>query len=468
MCGIAGFHGRHDHNLAVQMVDEMHRKLAHRGPDGHGIVVDNETIHGHTRLALNDLSIGAAQPMKTYGGRRESVLSFNGEIWDHQQLRLEYLPEVKNWGSSGDTATLGKMLHHFGTGILPEIDGMFAFCFSHAGGAFLVRDRFGKIPIYIGKIEEHFATGIIWASERKAFPRGIKPLSVPPGHLINLNTGKLQQWYAVPTDGPELQPAEIVSHLRTATERRMQADAAVCCLISGGLDSAMILSLVRETRPDVEAFTVKFDEDSEDLAAARRLCSELSVPLIEVEVDLTPEHFEDALEAIEISSKAQIEIAAMCLPLAKSISERGFKACLSGEAADELFGGYGNFCIAASKQSPAAVRKLRREQLSKMARGNFIRCNKAFMAHSVECRLPFMQKELVEAAMQQSLSSSPGGKRLLKEAAVGIVPDWVIKRKKETFQGATGSAAQAAQFFASPVKYYNAELRKRFGYLPKD
>ncbi len=174
------------------------------------------------------------------------------------------------------------------------------------------------------------------------------------------------------------------------------------------------------------------------------------------------------MRGIEIASKAQIEIAALCLPLARRVRAEGFKACLSGEAADELFGGYGNFCIQASKASPDEVRALRRGQLAKMARGNFVRCNKAFMAAGVECRLPYMEQRLVESSVQLDLKQSPAGKKLLKEAARGLVPDRIIRRTKETFQGGSGVSAETEKRFPSPIKFYNAELRTMFGYLPKD
>jgi asparagine synthase (glutamine-hydrolysing) len=158
----------------------------------------------------------------------------------------------------------------------------------------------------------------------------------------------------------------------------------------------------------------------------------------------------------------------LCIPLARRIRADGFKACLSGEAADELFGGYGNFCIQSAKAPPDRVRALRAEALRKMARGNFIRCNKAFLAHGVECRLPFMERALAEAAIGWDLRQSPAGKGLLKAAAAPVLPAWVIRRQKETFQGGSGVSARLASLLHSPILFYNNTVRQRFGYLPKD
>jgi asparagine synthase (glutamine-hydrolysing) len=226
--------------------------------------------------------------------------------------------------------------------------------------------------------------------------------------------------------------------------------------------------MARERSADVTAFTAVYDLQSADAVSARRLCSAFGVRLVEVTATATDADFFAAMQAIEIASKAQIEIAAMCLPLAKRIRAEGFKACLSGEAADELFGGYGNFCIAASRATEPEVVKLRREQLRKMSRGNFVRCNKAFMSAGVECRLPFMEQAMVESAVQMGKQDSPPGKKLLKAAAGGLVPPWVIKRPKDTFQGGSGISASIAKRINSPIKWYNAELRKQFGYRPKD
>jgi asparagine synthase (glutamine-hydrolysing) len=183
---------------------------------------------------------------------------------------------------------------------------------------------------------------------------------------------------------------------------------------------------------------------------------------------LTDDIISKAIQTIEISSKAQIEIAMLCLPLAERIYAEGFRAVLSGEAADELFGGYGNFCIQASKVTSPGVVALRKSSLAKMSRGNFVRCNKAFMSSGVECRLPFMEQELVERVILLNKEESPLNKKLLKQAAQDILPGWVIKRQKDTFQGGSGVSAAIAKQVANPVKFYNNELKKKYGYIPKD
>lgn len=450
MCGIAG-----TTTGQRAQVDSMLDRIKHRGPDGRGVYDHGGVIHGHVRLAMLDLTAASAQPFRRSG----STLTFNGEIWNFKELRVG-LDEIT---TTGDTEVLAAILERDGLKCLPKLDGMFAFAWSSSSGEhWLVRDSFGKIPVYIAKVKGGFQ----WASERKAFAAGIQPIPVPPGYAFNLKTGEWLAWYKMP-EPSELTPCRALSLLRDGVAKRLNADAPVCCLISGGLDSSIILALAKEQRPDVVAFTATFDKSSDDAKSARRLCLELSIPLIEVPITLDDASVVKAIEAIEIPSKAQIEIATLCLPLAQRIYAEGFRACLSGEAADELFGGYGNFAIQASKATEDGVVELRKGLLAKMSRGNFVRCNKAFMSHGVECRLPFMEQGLVEAAVQLGKKASPVGKGLLKEAVKHIVPSWVINRAKDTFQGGSGMSDAIAKQIANPIRFYNSEAKSRFGYLPE-
>lgn len=456
MCGIAGTFGG-----GAKEARGMLKRIEHRGPDGMGLHQADRAIHGHVRLALVDLSDASSQPFIG----RSSCLSFNGEIWNFKELRQELQDEGFAFKTSGDTEVLCALLERHGIlCALKKLDGMFAFAWTDKDGqTWLARDSFGKVPLYVAKIGSAF----YWASERKAFPKGMNPVSVPAGHAFNFQSCKWHKWYTLP-DSKSISSFEVLSKLKAGVAKRMTADAPVCCLISGGLDSSLILSLAREHHSDLTAFTAVFDRHSEDAKSARRLCAELGVALVEVPITFDAKSIEEAMRCIEIPSKAQIEIAVLCLPLAREISRRGFKACLSGEAADELFGGYGTFCIKAASASDTEVKQLRRESLAKMARGNFIRCNKAFMSAGVECRLPFMEQDLVESVIQLGKHDSPAGKGLLKKASESVLPQWIIKRTKDTFQGGSGISDAIARQIANPIRYYNAEMKRMFGYLPKD
>lgn len=410
-------------------------------------------VHGHVRLALVDLTDASAQPYRHCYG----VLSFNGEIWNWREL-ARGLPLNETYRS--DTQVLAAMLVKHGvTETLRRLEGMFAFAWSCGDVHVLARDRFGKIPLHVWRSAASFA----WASEMKAFA-GQPSAPLPPGSVLDLTTGNVDRWYELPRFGGETDG--LMKDLKRGVALRLMADAPLCCLVSGGLDSSLVLAIAKNAKPDVVAYTAKFDGSSPDLIAARRVCKDLGVRLVEVKVPgPTPDLMAQAVKAIELDSKAQVEIAALCIPLARAIAADGFKACLSGEAADELFGGYGNMCIAASSVGDEGWRDIRIKQLAKMARGNFMRCNKAFMAAGVECRLPFMERGLVERVINLGKVDCPPGKKLLKGAALayGAVPSWVVKRTKDTFQGASGMSTAAAAVLPDPARYYRAEFRSAFG-----
>jgi asparagine synthase (glutamine-hydrolysing) len=455
MCGIAGSYG----GGAVTEIEAALDRLAHRGPDGRGIRHQGAMTHGHVRLAVLDPTSASAQPFR----RGDGVLTYNGELWNYQALRADLEAAGERFTTTGDTEVLAAALHRWGPAeALRRFDGMFAFAWSTARGtALLARDRYGKVPLYVTRQAHRFR----WASERKGLPvreqRGARAL--PPGTWLDLTTGRLTPFGGSAPPLPATADT-VLALLRRGVTQRLQADVPLCCLISGGLDSSLILALTLEQTRDVVAYTATFDAQSPDLRAARRLCAEFGVPLREVPVAApSVAAIHEAVRAIEIASKAQLEIALLCLPLAQQMRADGFRVCLSGEAADELFGGYGSLCIKAARATDAEWTALRRAQVAKMARGNFVRCNKVFMAAGVECRLPFMEEQLVTTALAASKAACPPQKRLLKAAAAPVLPRWVISRPKETFQGGAGMSAAVAQLIHAPQRYYNATARALYG-----
>lgn len=451
MCGIAGAY------RSAWDLDAALKRIRHRGPDGVGVVEHERVRHGHVRLAVIDLTSASDQPFRY----RDAVLSFNGEVWNFRELREELRALGHEFATTGDTEVLAAALWEWGSAALARVEGMFAFAWSRGTSApLLARDRYGKIPLYVRRV----GAGFEWASERKAWASGAQATPLAPGSFLDLTTGKVHRWYTLPATSRH-SSADVLALLRAGVERRMVADAPLCVLASGGLDSTLILAIAKRLRPDIIAYAAKYSDASPDLLAARAVCKEFGVPLREVQVAApTASLIEQAIHAIEIPSKAQTEIALLCLPLARRIAADGFKVCLSGEAADELFGGYGNMAIAAS-QAGADWRAIRVAQLEKMSRGNFVRCNKAFMSAGVECRLPFMDRNLVECVLALDKAQCPPGKGLLKRAAAGLAPTAIIKRQKETFQGASGMADACAKTVAHPTLFYNATVRKMFGGL---
>jgi len=346
---------------------------------------------------------------------------------------------------------------------------MFALAWTGPQGSWLARDRYGKIPLYVAEHEG----GYVFASEIKAFARGLRPWAVPPGTALHLETGQLIRWDEG-VEPEELAPERVLELLRDGVRQRLVGDRPVCFLLSGGLDSSLVLALGKELHPEPVAYTAVYDDQSEDLASARRVARTLEVPLVEVPVPRpTPALIREAVGAVEVPMKAQVEIALAHLPLTRAIAADGYRVALSGEAADEVFCGYGNMMMAAGRaKTDGDYRLVLAKAVDKMARGNFIRVNKVMMAAGVEGRLPFMEERLVSSLLSSTKASNPPGKRLLKAAALPYLEDrdlgYLVKRTKDTFQGGTGIATAAAEVVDSPIRFYNAEARGLFGFLPKE
>lgn len=417
---------------------------------------------GHVRLAIQDPSDAASQPFR----EGSTLLAYNGEAWNADALRDSV---GGPWATSSDTEPIARLLHQVGIPCLRLIDGMFALAWTGPQGSWLARDRYGKIPLYVAECEG----GYVFASEIKAFARGLRPWAVPPGTALHLETGQLIRWDEG-VEPEELAPERVLELLRDGVRQRLVGDRPVCFLLSGGLDSSLVLALGKELHPEPVAYTAVYDDQSEDLASARRVARTLEVPLVEVPVPRpTPTLIREAVEAVEVPMKAQVEIALAHLPLTRAIAADGYRVALSGEAADEVFCGYGNMMMAAGRaKTDGDYRLVLAKAVDKMARGNFIRVNKVMMAAGVEGRLPFMEERLVASLLSSTKTSNPPGKKLLKAAALPYLEDrdlgYLVKRTKDTFQGGTGIAAAAAEIVDSPIRFYNAEARGLFGFLPKE
>jgi asparagine synthase (glutamine-hydrolysing) len=451
MCGLVGAYGQRLNRTAALAA------IAHRGPDDSGWAEIGPATLGHVRLAIQDLDPRSACPFR----RGTITLTYNGELWNAAELRAEDLyPQTL-----GDTEQVARILDEQGVRGLERLDGMFALAWHDTdSGTWLARDRYGKIPLYAVRAGSKWR----WASELKALPRGIPATAIAPGTAVHLETGKVIRW-AQPDPAVTPTATNVLALLTNGVRKRLVSDRPVCFLLSGGLDSAMVLTAALFLGvKDPVAYHAVYDPRSPDTRAARRLASDLGVKLIEVPVPQPDRRsITEAVRAIEVPLKSQVEIALGCLPLARAIASDGYRVVLSGEAADEIFGGYGNMQIQASRGGDDLWREIRLAQLAKMARGNFVRVNKIFMAAGVEARLPFMERTLVGTVLAATKKQCPPGKGLLKAAAQGSLPDWVINRPKETFQGAAGLSTAAAAVVRNPTVVYNSEARSIFGYLPK-
>jgi asparagine synthase (glutamine-hydrolysing) len=452
-------------------VDEALDLIAHRGPDGRGVLeAPGDVLHGHVRLAIMDPTPRSDQPF-VYN---DVTLSYVGELWNYAELRDELRSMGYVFRTTGDTEVVAAMLQSGGSDALPLMHGQFALAWTdgRTGRTTLARDRWGEVPLYVhetlGSLLE--PPSIRWASERKAFGlRGSEAAAVPAGCTWEV-TRQPRVYYdpnvCLQRNGHRGDPDEIRALLEQGVARRLQSDVPVCCLLSGGVDSTSILALARRHQPDIVAYTIVFDEQGPDLLQARRVASEMGVELREVPVpDPSDASLRQAIEAIEITMKAQIEIALHCLPLAERIYADGFRVVLSGEGSDEIFGGYAQL----QYHSKHDWQGVRLSAVRKMARGNFVRINKAFMAHGIEARTPFMDRELVEAVIPLTREECFERKKLLRDAMVGHIPEVARKREKASFQVASGMRAHMTERHEDKQQVeYNRVARELFGGLPRD
>ncbi len=381
MCGIAGGIVRAGERPSEERLAAMRDALLHRGPDDSGVVVVDNVGLVHTRLSIVDVSAHAHQPMWHPDGRL--VLTFNGEIFNHQQIRSD-LGDQK-FVSSGDTETLVYALERWGPRVLDRLNGQFAFAaLDLTGGRLLLaRDRFGIKPLYLASTDE----GIWFASEPAALiAAGVVPVPkklgwetivnwscyraeetliagitrVRPGSYLEfpLDTpgSSRQQWYALARRiDPVVQQRlavrhrrsvvdEMASTLRSAVHDALLGDVPMGTLCSGGVDSSLITALAVELKPDLVAFSARHKSPGllDEGAAANRVADSLKIELDMLEV--TEQHWRSGFVNSTLHFGAPIATASSVTisQMAERARARGIKVLLTGEGADELFGGYWN------------------------------------------------------------------------------------------------------------------------------
>ena len=468
MCGIVGGTG--------EPSDAAIAAIAHRGPDGHGVVRRSRFWLGHTRLAVIDTTSASDQPFERGG----LSLAYNGELWNYRELRAEMEQAGERFATRGDTEVVAAALLRWGNAALDRFEGMFAMAWVDPTGRLsLARDRFGEVPLHFAHVGDRFR----FASEAKALLalgfRGPEIRWVEPGSVtfvVDAAHVACSRWYDVPAGTFIGTHEDAALALRPLLERgvadRAVSDVGACLLLSGGLDSSAVAAMYRPHSRDTEvvAYVAKSDgaEKSRDLRAAREVAESLSIRLIEVRVPApSASDLSEVVRVIEQTSKAQVEIGWACLKLADAIRGDGWKVVLSGEGSDELWGSYG-FSFAGIERD--GFRAYREQLFIGQHRKNFARCNKVFMSRGVECRLPFLSTRLVEHALSMTAEQCANGrtgpdsrKDALRAAVADLVPDVARRRAKMAFQEGAGLREMAASAVADPARYYRAEHARIFG-----
>ncbi|MFU8832969.1 MAG: asparagine synthase B, partial [Wenzhouxiangella sp.] len=434
---------------------EASRHQRHRGPDWSGIYVHDRAIIAHERLAIVDIDSGA-QPLVSSDGAH--VLGVNGEIYNHRELRQE-CPDYE-FQTGSDCEVILALYRKHGVDFLDRLNGIYAFVlWDEPAGRYLVaRDPMGVMPLYFGRDDD----GMLWVgSEMKAIePRCRQVQAFPPGHLLDSAEGVPRRWYQPAwhtfenaTNEPD--PAVIKQALEQAVHRQMMCDVPYGVLLSGGLDSSLIASIAKrfadrrvETDdteaawwPRLHSFAIGL-HGSPDLAAARIAAGAIGTQHHEFVYTIQEglDALEDVIRHIETFDVTTIRASTPMFLLARRIKAMGIKMVLSGEGADEIFGGYLYFHKAPDARSfhEETVRKL-----DKLHLYDCLRANKSMAAWGVEARVPFLDLEFLGVAMSMDPSAKMSGpgkpeKNILREAGIGLLPDEILWRQKEQFSDGVG------------------------------
>lgn len=458
MCGIVAiFNIRQQTAELRQKALQMSRKIRHRGPDWSGIYCGGSAILAHERLAIVDPESGR-QPLMSPDGK--VALAVNGEIYNHRDIRRRYAGRYA-FMTGSDCEVILALWRDKGPALVDELSGIFAFAlYDEQTDEFLIaRDPIGVIPLYMGTDDD----GTVYvASELKALEGFCKQYEAfPPGHYYYSRDGHATQYYkrdladydAVKDNGADTE--ELRQALEQAVRRQLMSDVPYGVLLSGGLDSSVISAVARKfsaTRvesggrdeawwPRLHSFAVGL-RGAPDLAKARLVADHIGT--VHHEINYTLQEGIDALSDViyftETYDVTTVRASTPMYLLARFIRSMGIKMVLSGEGADEVFGGYLYFHKA---PTPRAFHEETVRKLSRLHQYDCLRANKSLAAWGVEGRVPFLDKEFLDVAMRLNPKAKmcPGRqieKRVLREAFADLLPDEVAWRQKEQFSDGVG------------------------------
>jgi asparagine synthase (glutamine-hydrolysing) len=440
MCGIAGSY----RGSSPEHVQRMVERLRHRGPDGAGMTDTIIGSLGHTRLAIVDVD-GGHQPL----GNSRAWISFNGEIYNHQELRSRYLSD-HDLRTRTDTEVLLHLYALLGPRCVELLDGMFAFAILSGGELFLARDPLGIKPLYVGI---HGAT-LYFASEIKALAEVTDDIhEFPPGCWCHSAHGETR-YYTIGAGQPAAEPivteAQALDVIRTtlgaAVQKRLMADVPVGVSLSGGLDSSIVALLAREGLERLDTFAVGV-AGSADLIAAREVAGFLETR--HHELVYTAQDVQAALPEViyylESCDVALVRSAVANYFLARLASNH-VKVFLTGEGADELYAGY---AYLSAIREPAALQTELMRIIGALHNTNLQRADRMSMAYGLEARVPFLDLESVALALGLPVAWKLRGpdrpeKALLRRAFADRLPEAIITRPKQKYAAGAGSANMIA------------------------
>ncbi|PZX19195.1 asparagine synthase (glutamine-hydrolysing) [Breznakibacter xylanolyticus] len=458
MCGIvAAFDLKQKSSELRAQVLGMSKKIRHRGPDWSGIYCTDKAILAHERLAIVDPQSGG-QPLFSKDGKL--VLAVNGEIYNHLEIR-EQLKGEYEFLTNSDCEVILALYRKKGPAFLEDLNGIFAFAlYDTEKDVYLVgRDHIGIIPLYKGWDKQG---NFYVASELKAL-EGICSIiqEFLPGHYLYSKDGEMTRWYNRDwqqfdtVKDNEASIDELRDALEAAVKRQLMSDVPYGVLLSGGLDSSIISAIAKKFSgkriesndaqdawwPQLHSFAVGL-KGSPDLTAARKVAD--AIGTVHHEIHFTVQEGLDAIRDViyylETYDVTTVRASTPMYLMSRVIKSMGVKMVLSGEGADEIFGGYLYFHKAPNAEEfhKETVRKI-----SKLHLYDCLRANKSLAAWGVEGRVPFLDKEFMDVAMRLNPAAKMAGKEkmekwILRKAFETYLPESVVWRQKEQFSDGVG------------------------------
>lgn len=446
MCGILAIIGK---GKDEELVKQLSKRMSHRGPDESDIhMTENGHFLAHERLSIVDLHTGK-QPIQ---GTSSAWMIHNGEIYNHQVLRDTILRN-HTFRTTSDSEVIVHLYEEFGYDFCNFLDGMFAFVVIDGDDYIAARDPLGIKPLYYG-IDERGRK--YFASEMKAIADQCTTFSTfPPGHIYTEKTGFVKyyqpEWEDASKAIEEIDYESIRKTLTQAVQKRLMADVPFGVLLSGGLDSSLTSSiacrLLEGTGQKIHSFSIGLDADSPDTKAARKVAKFIGTEHHEIHFTIEQgiEILEKLIWHLETYDVTSIRASTPMYFLSKAITEKGIKMVLSGEGADEVFGGYLYFRNA---PSAADFQQETIDRVQKLFTADLLRADKSTMAHGLEARVPFLDKAFLELAIKikpeekQPKSYNGIEKYVLRKAfdtpEKPYLPEEVLWRQKEQFSDGVG------------------------------
>ncbi len=458
MCGIVSIFNIQEQTPELrQKALRMSQKIRHRGPDWSGIYCGGSAILAHERLSIVDPESGK-QPL--FSPDKKQILAVNGEIYNHQSIRKQYAGKY-DFQTGSDCEVILALYREKGIDFLEDLSGIFAFALYDAEkDEFLIaRDPIGVIPLYIGKDKD----GQVYvASELKALEGNCDEYEpFLPGHYYWSKEAKMTRYYTrdwfeydqIKDNNASVK--EIHDSLEDSVRRQLMSDVPYGVLLSGGLDSSVISAIAQKYAhkrmedggdsqawwPRLHSFAVGL-KGAPDLFKAREVADFIGTVHHEINYTIQEglDAIRDVIYFIETYDVTTVRASTPMYLLARVIKSMGIKMVLSGEGADEIFGGYLYFHKAPDAKAfhEETVRKL-----SKLYMYDCLRANKSLAAWGVEGRVPFLDKEFLDVAMRTNPEAKmcPGNtveKKIVREAFVDALPESVVWRQKEQFSDGVG------------------------------